>query len=155
MTTVLGTWNPTKWSWDDIDDAIAATERGEGVPGRWSVSHRKHGVGIGDRLFLLKQQVSPRGIVGSATVSSTPFEAPHWNGQPGVTTNYVTVQFDVVLDPDDVLPIELLTSELGNTHWSPQSSGTAVHPRDEGTLEGLWLEHVRQAQRPAGRAAFR
>lgn len=144
MTAVLGTWNPTKWPWDDIGEAIAATARGEVVRSRWSVSNRKHGIAVGDRFFLLKQQVEPRGIVASGTVASVPFEAAHWNNRPGATTNYVTIELDVVLDPDDVLPIEQLAAELGNTHWSPQSSGTSVHPLDEGTLESMWADHVRQ-----------
>jgi hypothetical protein len=144
MAGILGTWNPKKWPWDDIDEAIAATAGGNVVPVRWSVGNRKHGIALGDRFFLLKQEVEPRGIVASGTVSSLPFEDAHWNNQPGVTTNYVNVAFDVVLDPEDVLPIEQLVAELGNTHWRPQSSGTSVHPVDVGTLESMWMEHVRQ-----------
>lgn len=145
MTAILGTWNPNKWSWDDIDQAIAATAAGDVVPDRWSVSNRRHGIAIGDRFFLLKQEVDPRGIVASGTVSSLPFEDVHWNNKPGATTNYVNIMFDVVLDPDDVLPVERLVAELGNTHWSPQSSGTSVHPLDEGTLESMWTDHVGHA----------
>ena len=142
MTAILGTWNPHKWSWDDIDEAIAATRAGDVVPDRWSVSNRTHGIEIGDRFFLLKQEVEPRGIVASGTVSSLPFEDAHWNNTPGATTNYVNITFDVVLDPDDVLPVERLVAELGNTHWHPQSSGTSVDPLDEGTLESMWIDHV-------------
>lgn len=145
MAAILGTWNPNKWSWDDMDEAIAATAAGDRVPDRWSVSNRKHGIAIGDRFFLLKQEVEPRGIVASGTVASLPFEDAHWNNRPGATTNYVDIAFDVVLHPDDVLPAERLVAELGNTHWSPQSSGTSIHPSDEGPLERIWLDHVRQA----------
>lgn len=144
MTAILGTWNPNKWAWDDIDEEVKKTAAGTPVPGRWSVSNRKHGVAVGDRFYLLKQEVEPRGLIASGTVTSLPFEDAHWNGKPGETTNYVYVEFDVVLDPNDVLPIEQLTAELGNTHWTPQNSGISVHPLDEGTLESIWTEHVRQ-----------
>ncbi len=137
MTAILGTWNPNKWSWNSLPDEVRDTAVGKTIAAGWSVSRRRHGVAIGDRFYVLKQEVEPRGIIASGTVSSLPFEDAHWNGVPGNTCNYVKVEFDIVLDSDDVLPLEELMAQLGNTHWTPQNSGTAVSPLDEGTLERL------------------
>jgi len=86
MAAILETWNPNKWPWDDIDEMVAETASGNAVRSRWSVSNRRHGIAIGDRFFLLKQEVEPRGIVASGTISSLPFEDAHWNNKPGATT---------------------------------------------------------------------
>jgi hypothetical protein len=142
VTAILGTWNPGKWRWDGLADDVEATEAGSTVCRTWSVSNRRHGIAVGDRIYLLKQGVPPRGIVASGTVTTPPFEDAHWNGVPGATTNYVEVALDVVLDPEDPLPTERLVAELVHTHWHPQSSGSSVHPRDEETLAAMWTEHV-------------
>jgi 5-methylcytosine-specific restriction protein A len=105
------------------------------------VSNRQHGVSIDDRFFILKVGEDPRGLIASGTVVRVPFEDDHWDGTPGKTTNYVEVAFDRVLDPADVLPVELLESELPNTHWRPQGGGTSVAPEDEPQLEQLWETH--------------
>ncbi|MBF4766627.1 hypothetical protein ISU10_02455 [Nocardioides agariphilus] len=71
-----------------------------------------------------------------------PFEDDHWDETPGKTTNYVEVEFDRVVDPQDVLPVDLLESQLPSTHWRPQGGGTSVDPGDELDLERLWASHT-------------
>lgn len=142
MTAILGGWNPARWTWHDLARHVAATGRGETVPLAWGVSRRRHGVGPGDRFYVLRQGAGRRGLVASGTVTSPTYEAAHWDGTPGRTIRYVDVELDRVVDPADVLPVELLRELCGRTGWSPQSSGTSVHPRDEARLEQLWREHV-------------
>src|SRR5688500_8317523 len=135
MTAILGTWNPAKWRWQDIAAVIVATASGQGVVDTWSVSNRRHGIKPGDRFYLLKVgRKRPRGMVGSGTILSEPYQGPHWDGTPGEKTQMVDVEFDRVIDPDKVLPRSVLSEQLPHTNWRPQSSGTTVHGADEEQL---------------------
>lgn len=142
MTAILGTWNPALWPWHDIGDMIDATAQGRGVVTTWSVARRRYGIEPGDRFYLLKIGKQPRGIVGSGTILSEPYEAPHWDGTPGKTTKLVDIEFDRVIDPDHVLPASDLSEQLTHTYWKPASSGTTVHAADENRLDSLWRLHL-------------
>lgn len=144
MTAILGTWNPARWQWQDIASVIGATARGRRVVDTWSVNNRKHGIKAGDRFYLLKVGRPPRGMVGSGTILSEPYPAPHWDRTPGKTTQMVDVEFDRVIDPDRVLPASVLSEHLPHTYWKPMSSGTTIQPADEEQLESLWKLHVSQ-----------
>jgi hypothetical protein len=56
----------------------------------------------------------------------------------------VDVEFDRVIDPDQVLPASVLSEHLPHTNWKPQSSGNTIHPADEEQLEFLWNLHLSQ-----------
>lgn len=142
MTAILGGWNPAKSAWSSLGQAVDATARGGTVAVRWGVSRRRHGVGPGDRFYVLRQGAGRRGLVASGTVTSPTYEDTHWDGTPGRTIRYVDVELDRVVHPADVLPVELLRELCGRTNWSPQSSGTSVHPQDEARVAQLWREHV-------------
>lgn len=142
MTAILGGWNPAKSTWSGLHAAVDATAGGGTVAVRWGVSRRRHGVGPGDRFYVLCQGAGRRGLVASGTVLSPTYEDAHWDGTPGRTIRYVDVELDRVVDPDDVLPVGLLLELCGRTNWSPQSSGTSVHPEEEARVEQLWREHV-------------
>ena len=144
MTAILGTWNPALWQWQDISDVIVATAAGRGVVDTWSVGNRRHGIKPGDRFYLLKVGKQPRGLVGCGTILSEPDATPHWDGTPGKTTKTVDVEFDRVIDPDQVLPGSVLSEQLTHTNWKPMSSGTTIHPADEEQLESLWKLHLSQ-----------
>ena len=144
MTAILGTWNPALWHWQDIAGVIVATASGRGVVDTWSVSNRKHGMNPGDRFFFLIVGRHPRGMVGSGTILSEPYQAPHWDGTPRKKTQMVDVEFDRVVDPDQVLPASVLSEHLPHTNWKPQSSGTTIHTADEEHLEFLRILHLSQ-----------
>jgi 5-methylcytosine-specific restriction protein A len=59
----LITWNPQQERWHDMPKASPLTLSGELYRDWWGV--RSKSVTIGSRLFLLRQGVEPRGIVGS------------------------------------------------------------------------------------------
>jgi 5-methylcytosine-specific restriction protein A len=142
MTAILGTWNPALAPWSGMADVIAATARGERVVDSWSVARRRHGIQPGDRFFLLKVGKPPRGMVGSGTILSEPYAAPHWDGTPGKITKLVDVEFDRVIDRDHVLAASTLAEQLRNTYWKPTSSGTTINPADVERLESLWSRHL-------------
>lgn len=122
-STYLLTWNPQKYSWDGLEDAIHEIEATGTYSGSWSTGKRKN-VQIGDRLFLIRLGEEPKGIVASGKATSEVYEKEK--------TLYVDVDFDVILDPekDQILPLSLLKS-----HPSP---GTAISDEEANELENAW-----------------
>jgi hypothetical protein len=59
-TTYLLTWNPNSWHWDNLEVQVRATAEGRQIDDRWSCGNTKQ-IRVGDRLFLLRQGVEPRG----------------------------------------------------------------------------------------------
>lgn len=147
----LCTWNPREWSWldRDINEAIEATQSGHVVEEPWSMGSRWSGVQPGDRVFLLKQGVDPRGIVASGIARGPVYSAGHWKG-PGRETPYIDIDFDRVIDPSNPLAVETLMSDIPEHHWRPQGSGTIIPPRSLERLEALWADHLAGINGPGG-----
>jgi hypothetical protein len=146
----LVTNNPDLWAWDEdeYDEDVQLTAEGGIVRGQWSVGSRTGGVEPGDRVFMLRQGRGRRGIVGSGTFTSRVFQDAHWDGAKSQDANYALIDWDALVDPEDVLPIERLKLELSDQHWEPQASGTSIRPAVRGRLEQIWAEHL---GRPASR----
>ena len=142
MSTILLTWNPDKWEWDDYADDVKRS-RTAPVVTNWTVATR--GIVKGDQAFLLRQG-RDRGIVASGAIRSAPYPEAHWDGS-GRTAEYVDVEFDVILDVDERLPIEILEAQAPSVHWSPQQSGTKVPARAEDELDAIWQSHLQQIGR--------
>src|SRR5262245_39201662 len=130
VATFILTWNPTKsWPphryWRDI----AATARGRVVHTNWSVA-RRGGIADGDRAFLLRQH-DDRGIVAGGHFQSEAgrpvvYEGVHWDGS-GRDARYADVDWSVVVDPSDRLPIEILKARVPAVSWDRlQGSGVVV-----------------------------
>ncbi len=134
----LITWNPQQERWHDMPWASPLTLSGELYKDWWGV--RNKSVNVGSRLFLLRQGVEPKGIVGSGWATSpvrlrTPPE-------PGRAKFIVDAVFDLMLDPDKYPPLDwhaFTTPPLSEVHWTTQSSGISVP--DE--LEVPWREHAK------------
>lgn len=140
MGTFLLTWNPRRqYDWKDLPRLAKRLEDGKTARFNWScgnsVSIRK-----GDRLFMLRQGLEPKGIVASGFATSGWYEDKHWDGRRG-TTHYVDILFDAIRDPAKrhVLPRELLGhGKLARVHWDTQQSGIRI-PDDVGEeLEKAW-----------------
>jgi hypothetical protein len=152
---VLLTWNPERGegSTAHIEEAVVRTASGEVVDGDWSTGGRTGGLHQGDRAFLLRQGRSMPGLIGSGFVQSPIFVGKHWDGRNAVT-NYVDVQWDTVLAPEDALPLAELEQVASDQHWTPQSSGTLLKPEHHEAVELAWTQHVLEVRgsvpRPAG-----
>src|SRR5438445_6858040 len=135
----LITWNPQQERWHDMPKASPLTLSGELYKEWWGV--RSKSVTIGSRLFLLRQGVEPKGIVGSGWATSAPrLRTPP---EPGRINHIVDVVFDMMLDPDRYPPLDWRTftmPPLSEVHWTTQSSGISVP--DE--LEAEWQQHVKK-----------
>jgi len=135
----LITWNPQQERWHDMPKASTLTLSGELYKDWWGV--RSKSVTIGSRLFLLRQGVEPKGIVGSGWATSAPrLRTPP---EPGRINHIVDVVFDLMLDPEKHPPLDWRTftmPPLSEVHWTTQSSGISVP--DE--LEAEWQQHVKK-----------
>src|SRR5436190_10894893 len=110
MATYLLTWNPDRFRWnrpgDSIREDMAAILMHGFAADRWSCGRSKR-LHRGDRAFLMRVGLEPKGIMGSGFVSSDVFDGPHW-GEPNKTTRYVDLVFDRLLDAE----VEPILSEI-------------------------------------------
>jgi 5-methylcytosine-specific restriction enzyme A len=148
MQTFLLTWNPQKWPWEDLQESIDEVARRGFSEFTWSCGNSKRIV-KGDRVFLLRQGVEPRGIVASGRAVSASFEEIHWREEKarrGRTTRYVKVRWEVLLNPDSesVFPREWLNvPPLSDVNWNTQISGINIPDQVASVLEERWDEFLR------------
>lgn len=142
MSTYLLTWNPNRWAWMDLAlTAHCVREEGSALV-QWSCGNTRK-IEAGDRVFLLRQGVEPRGVVASGTVVEPPYEDVHWDEDALKPALYVDVKLDALLDPDlnGILPRELLDEPpFSDMHWNAQSSGTTIPTHVASALEEAWGE---------------
>src|SRR4029079_8999379 len=122
MPTYLLTWNPNKWEWKGFSSDRNKINTKGYLNDTWSCGLNK-GIQPGDRVFLHRQGVEPRGIFASGNATSHYFPEKHWDADlaaEGKTTNYIRVRFDNLLDPDEqVIPRSEL-GRLGKMNWDAQ-----------------------------------
>ena len=141
------TWNPIRWPWNELPGLASRLARGEAVSTRWSTGNTRQ-IAEGDRLYLLRQGVEPRGLIGSGLAASDVYEEEHWDSnraKAGDLANYVDIRFDVLLDPDRAAPLSpssMADPSLQAMNWSPQSSGVRVPEAAIEPLERVWRQHL-------------
>ena len=145
METYLLSWNPKKWGWSDYKDVIADINSFGFATYSWSCGNRKN-INVGDRIFLTRQGIEPRGIIGSGWAATTPKEKPHWNqelAQEDKTTLAIMVNFDVLLDVDSQELLHRVRLEQGvlqQMHWDIQASGVLIPSNVADRLEKKWSQ---------------
>ncbi len=158
MTTYLLTWNPARWPWADLAECIEEVRRTGHYRERWSCG-RNRKIVEGDRLFLLRQGLEPRGIVGSGWAVSDVFDDWHWDEvkrAAGQRVWCVDVDFDVLLDAERepiLTRAQLRAGILGQMHWDSQSSGILIPDEVAKRLEMEWAQINQKSATPALRAA--
>lgn len=145
MNTILFTWNPKKWPWDDLSHAVAeANVEGRHID-RWSCGVTKK-IALGDRAFLMRLGMSPKGIMGSGVVVTEPEEGSHWDSEKaaqGAKGFYVGILFDM-LSETPLLGEDVLSSPMFAGHnWYPQPSGTFIPSDVAMQLESLWSKKTK------------
>lgn len=144
MNTFLLTWNPNRWPWDMSPDLLALKEHGY-FDDCWSCRTKR--IQPGDRVFLLRQGLEPRGILASGQARSLPHKKAHWDETRNDQTRFVDVRFDALLIPeeDGVLPLEQLREgPLAKVHWGTQFSGISIEPLAASLLEQRWRAFLEQ-----------
>jgi hypothetical protein len=140
MKAFLFGWNPVKFKWDDIDDDIKKLKATGKLEDNWSVASHKT-IHPGDRAYIVRLGLEPKGIFASGFVSSEPYVAFR-NGRHYYRIN---VSFDVLLNPDrePILTFDILkTGNLAAQTWAPQASGISIRPQLIDELEGVWQDFL-------------
>lgn len=157
--TYLLTWNPRAFPWDTLSadaDAVSRDELPSSIVGgqKWSVINKQ--MKVGDRVFLVRVGLDPKGIVGSARITRAPYADQHWSGEAGKTATYVDLKWDTLQRPGEA-PLalaDLRTHIDADYKWTPQASGMSMSLRVAARLESAWLQYQHgnwppKPQRPA------
>ena len=152
MATYLLTWNPSKWDWPrgDFERDIAAVKESSRAPGRWSCGATKR-IKLGDRVFLLRQGVEPRGLIASGWVTREPFSDRHWEdaGPLGRQTMYVGVDWDWLSRDPVIRRPELNDSKFAGVNWNTQSTGISVDAEVALEVEREWSKRLGTGYQPS------
>ena len=140
MKAYLFGWNPIKFKWEDIDDDIQKLKTEGKLEEDWSVASHKT-IKPGDRAYVVRVGVEPKGIFASGYISSEPFLA----SRKGRIYHRIAITLDVLLNPDKqpILTLDILkTGNLAAQTWTPQASGISIRPEIVNELEGVWLDFL-------------
>ena len=136
MTTVLLTWNPKKYNWVALPAAVVTANQTGHYDDRWSCGVRTK-IGPGDRFFLMRLGIEPKGILGSGFIASRPDSGQHWE-KPAENAKYVDIYFDV-LSEEPLIPLKrLLEPPFSSFNFTPQPSGNSITPNVAAALEKAW-----------------
>lgn len=146
LASYLFTWNanPKYGNWgNDFERNIEQLSKTRSFTDTWHCSNKN--IKFGDRAFLIKLGEGKRGIFASGYISSEePFRAKHWSDESKPDVDYVSIDFDVLINPekDEILSIDFLQSLPGQQHWSSQSSGIVIRKEVVPVLEKAWLPYL-------------
>ena len=143
MSTILFTWNPNKWKWEYLKQAIDEVKENSYTEEPWSCSRSKKII-MGDRAFLMKLgAIQQKGLIGSGLVVSNPKIGEHWDSEQrkkGKEGIYVDILWDVLSD-DPIIDEYILKNEpLSAFNWFPQASGIRIPDEIASKLERIWLQ---------------
>jgi hypothetical protein len=137
MKAYLFGWNPVKFKWENLDEDIKTLLETGNLEDNWSVASYK-AIKPGDRAYIVRVGMEPRGIFASGFVSSEPYTAI----KKGRTHHRVKIKLDVLLNPDKepILNLDILKSgNLAEQMWTPQGSGISIRPQLVDEVESVWL----------------
>ena len=140
MKAYLFGWNPLKFEWAGLDDDIKKLSDTGSLTDNWSVVSHK-AIQPGDRAYVVRVGVEPKGIFASGFISSEPYPA----FRKGRHYYRIEITFDVLLNPakENILTLDILkTGNLAMQTWTPQASGISIRPQLVDELEGVWLDFL-------------
>ena len=147
MKTWLFTWNPLRWSWDDRYDGYEEMIRQIAQVGKayatWSCGVNRS-IKEGDRVFLIRLGLEPRGIMASGHAATGVFVGPHWDSPRGIKgdlSKRVYIEFDKIIDPvnDFILGMDELKQISPTFCWSSQASRIQIPEEIANEVECIWL----------------
>ncbi len=152
------------WDRRDLAQKVELTKLGELADEWWNVANRS--ITRGDRLFILRQGKSPKGLMGAGRcVSESPYPSDHYNKEKqalGQKAWYVDARWDTLLHPEEEqlfcesVVLDVLRDdgiEPRGPRWHPRNSGIGIGAKAAEQLETLWEAHVETVRgyRPATR----
>ena len=78
MATYLLTWNPDRWNWNNLDEAILELNNTGSYIDSWSCGRTKS-IKREDRVFLIRLGKYPKGIIASGWAQDGWYESTHWD----------------------------------------------------------------------------
>lgn len=138
MSTYLLTWNPNHpRTWRDSEDTYRNAESDGFFDTSWRCGINFRQIKAGDRVFLLRQGLVPKGIVAAGVTMSVPYQEK--------TVWYVDVRFRTLLRPQSqIFPRLLLEGEgLKGGPWNARASGTSIPADIAHELEQAWCAHLK------------
>lgn len=141
MTAFLLIWSPKKWPWPELPDVAKRVAAGEAVTDAWGCGFAR-GILPGDRVFLHRVALEPKGLFGSGYVTRAPYEVPDAATKRGYRL-CIDFEYDWLVDAhrEVTIPRESLRVHPFSVQtWDAQSSGTVIKPIAEGALEKRWRE---------------
>ena len=148
MKTWLLTWNPGLRPWDDVLNGYNEMYGEVNSAGfsycKWTCGVNKS-IAPGDRIFLIRLGVEPRGMIASGYAVSPVFEGTHWDPDKraaGRRARRVYIRFDKILDINGrILGMDELKQISGSMSWSSQSSGISIPDETASLLELAWEKY--------------
>ena len=146
MKTWLFTWNPSRYAWDDKYDGYLEMKNQISQAGitynSWSSGNNKS-IKKGDRIFLIRLGVEPRGIMASGYAATDVFEGPHWDPQRealGIKCRRLFIKFDRIQDPmtENIILMNKLMEINPKYKWSSQTSGIEIPAHIANEVEAIW-----------------
>lgn len=145
LQSFLFAWNPNNWEWEDLLESIDRLKDIGYIERRWSCGNSRS-IKMGDRVFLMRLSEEPRGIMGSGYAKTSYYVAPHWNGVKSKTTNYIDIEFDVLIDPNkNTLFDKMFLDNVDPRNvqqWFPQQSGISIKQEIVDSLESHWFQFI-------------
>jgi hypothetical protein len=95
----------------------------------------------GDRAYIVRLGLEPKGIFASGHIASEPYLA----SRKGRIYHRIDIALDVLLNPDEerILGFDILkTGDLALQTWAPQASGISIKPQLVDELEGVWQDFL-------------
>jgi 5-methylcytosine-specific restriction protein A len=146
-TTYLLKHNPKAWTWDNLGECAALLKAGRRFVYTWSTG-RSGRPTIGDRVFLIRLGVEPKGVFGSGEIITDPFRRPHWDpyrAAQGVCDYAVEIAFDTLLVPGEepILRLDILQRPpLDAMFWTTQGTCVSIPAHLAAALEIAWAPYA-------------
>jgi hypothetical protein len=143
-STYLFLWNPEKFDQATIEKTAKNIETSGPSIMNWGTGARRQ-LSSGERVFLLRQGVEPRGLVGSGRIEGEVKNIPHWDEEKrkqGKMSWIVPVRWDR-LSTSPLIKREELIRETGEEKvWNAQAGGVKLTTELAAILEQLWEQAV-------------
>jgi hypothetical protein len=135
----LFTWNPRKSTFAKLDDHIAEIETQGFSVFPWGTGNRRN-IKPDERVFLLRQGLEPRGLIGVGKVQGTVREVSP--SDPGTREERgKSLEVDVrwrALSREPFVALPRLEQAGSKDIWAAQASGTELPPDVIQQLEDIW-----------------
>lgn len=130
MNAYLYTWNPKKWIWRDLQEAIYRVNNNKIYDMYWSCGNTKR-MSTGDLFFLMRLGSKPKGIIGCGYISSEPYHLAHWD-EVKAAEGKKTLRTDLYfksLSESPILGLDYLEDKFPGYNWTPRVGGLSI-PKD-------------------------